>query len=246
MERRRSFESSSIPHEWNIWIIYPVLGLGLILGVAAWNTFGTKPITEREVRREMDRLSGARSRGPRVFGGIAMTIQYLHASKFGNGAKVAARFKEQMAADGVQVEVHHVRGVRPADLPAADVYVFSSPGRFGKPIRGMRRFLKKVSMSAGSRYAILTTEAMPKPDKKTGRLPTEEELATYQRVRPTMNELLQRKGLVKVGEDTIHVTGLKGPLEDGWEMKVDAFAAALRASLGRTAAAPSRAPQQVA
>ena len=53
-------QSSSIPHEWNIWIIYPVLGLGLILGIDAWNTFGRKPITEREIRREMDRLSGLR------------------------------------------------------------------------------------------------------------------------------------------------------------------------------------------
>ncbi|MGO9886352.1 MAG: 2TM domain-containing protein [Solirubrobacteraceae bacterium] len=53
-------QSSSIPHEWNIWIIYPVLGLGLILGIDAWNTFGRKPLTEREIRREMDRLSGTR------------------------------------------------------------------------------------------------------------------------------------------------------------------------------------------
>jgi hypothetical protein len=175
-----------------------------------------------------------------------MTIEYLHASKFGNGVKVAARFKEQMAANGVQVDVHHIRDVRPAELPPADLYVFSSPGRFGKPIRGMRRFLKKVSLPEGSRYAILTTEAMPKPDRKSGRLPTEEELARYQRVRPIMNELLQGNGLVKVGEDKVHVTGLKGPLEDGWEMKVDAFAAALCASLARGAAAPARAPQEVA
>ena len=101
-----------------------------------------------------------------------MTIEYLHASKFGNGVKVAARFKEQMAASGVGVDVHHIREVRPAELPPADLYVFSSPGRVGKPMRGMRRFLKKLSLPAGSRYAILTTEAMPKPDKKTGRVPT--------------------------------------------------------------------------
>jgi menaquinone-dependent protoporphyrinogen IX oxidase len=173
-----------------------------------------------------------------VFGGITVTIEYLHASKFGNGATVAARFKEQMAADGVQVDVHHIREMRPAELSSADLYVFSSPGRIGKPIRAMRRFLKKVSLPAGSRYAILTTEAMPKPDKKTGRVPTEEELAKYQRVRPIMNELLQGKGLVKLGEDKIHVTGLKGPLEDGWETKVDAFAAAVCSSLGHAPAAP--------
>jgi hypothetical protein len=175
-----------------------------------------------------------------------MTIEYLHASKFGNGAKVAARFKEQMTAKGVQVDVHHIRETRPSELPSADLYVFSSPGRFGKPIRGIRRFLKKVSLPDGSRYAILTTEAMPKADKKTGRVPTEEELARYQRVRPIMNELLQSKGLVKLAEDKIHVTGLKGPLEDGWEMKVDTFAAALCASLEPAAATPARVPQVIA
>ncbi len=175
-----------------------------------------------------------------------MTIEYLHASNFGNGAMVAERFKEQMAANGVDVDVHHIREVKAAELPAADLYVFSSPGRIGKPIRGMRRFLKKVSLPAGSRYAILTTEAMPKPDKKTGRVPTEEELARHQRVRSIMNELLQGKGVVKLGEEKVYVTGLKGPLEDGWEMKVDAFVAALCARLGRAAAAPARAPREVA
>src|SRR5918994_1629135 len=78
---------------------------------------------------------------------------------------------------------------------------------------------------AGSRYAILTTEMAPQPDKKTGRIPTEEELARWQRVRPIMNEILQGAGLVKVAEDKVLVTGLKGPLEEGWQQKVAAFAA---------------------
>jgi hypothetical protein len=156
-----------------------------------------------------------------------MNIEYLHASKYGNGAAVAAEFKQQMAATGVTVDVHHIRESRPTELPSADLYVFSSPGRMGKPIGGMRRFLKKAELPTGTRYALLTTEAAPKPDKKTGRMPTEEELAKWQRVRPIMNEILQRKGLVLVAEDKIHVTGLKGPLEEGWQEKVQAFVARL-------------------
>ena len=108
-----------------------------------------------------------------------MKIEYLHASKFGNGAMVAAEFKNVMNAKGVSVEVHHIRQARPTELSPADLYVFSSPGRLGKPIGSMRRFLKKVTLPAGTRYAILTTEAAPKPDKKTGRVPTEEELAKW-------------------------------------------------------------------
>lgn len=51
-------ESSSIRHVWNIWIIYPVLGLGVVAAIDAWNTYGNKPINESEIRREMDRLTG--------------------------------------------------------------------------------------------------------------------------------------------------------------------------------------------
>ena len=169
---------------------------------------------------------------PKRFGGFAMKIEYLHASKYGNGATVAVEFKRQMAARGVVVAVHHIRDQKPAELSPADLYVFSSPGRMGKPIGGMRRFLKKLKLPEDTRYAILTTEAAPKPDSKTGRVPSEEELAKRQRVRPIMNEILQGKGLVKVAEDKVLVTGLKGPLEHGWQTKVEAFVTRIPASPG--------------
>ena len=156
-----------------------------------------------------------------------MRIEYFHASRFGNGATVAAEFKRLMAARGVSVEVHHVRDVNPAALPPADLYVFSSPGRMGKPTGGMRRFLKQVTLPAGTQYAVLTTELAPRPDKKTGRLPTEEELAKWQRVIPIMNEILQGKGLVKVLEDAVYVTGMKGPLAEGWQQTVEEVVAGL-------------------
>ena len=47
-------------------------------------------------------------------------------------------------------------------------------------------------------------------------MPTEEELARWQRVRPIMNEILGSKGLVNVADDKVYVTGLRGPLEEGW------------------------------
>ncbi len=162
-----------------------------------------------------------------------MKIEYLHASKFGNGAIVAAEFQEQMTARGVDVDVHHIRELKPSELPAADLYLFSSPGRMGKPIRSMRRFLKGLQLSPDTRYALLTTEAAPKPDKKTGRIPTEEELVKKgQRVRPIMTEILQDKCLVKVAEDKVYVTKLKGPLEEGWQKKVEDLVARIMASPG--------------
>lgn len=106
-----------------------------------------------------------------------MKIEYFHVSKYGNGAMVAEEFKRIMSVENNLVNVQHIRDAKPKEMPAADLYVFSSPGRMGKPIGGMRRFLMKVSLPAGAEYAILTTELAPMPDKKTGNMPTPEETA---------------------------------------------------------------------
>jgi hypothetical protein len=161
-----------------------------------------------------------------------VNIEYVHASKFGNGATVAEEFRTQMAARGVEVAVHHVSEARPTELAPADLYLFSSPGRMGKPIRSMRRFLNALRLPFGSRYALLTTEIAPRPDKKTGQMPTEEEASRYQRVRPMMHEILRSKDLLELAEGTVFVTGLKGPLEQGWQQKVSAFAARVAEAMG--------------
>src|SRR5512135_433422 len=156
-----------------------------------------------------------------------MKIEYFHASKYGNGILVAEEFRKLMSGKGVEVIVHHIREAKPKEMPPADLYLFSSPGRMGKPIGRMRRFLKKVQLPPGTRYAILTTEGAPQPNKKTGRMPNEEEMAKWQRVRPIVIEILQEKGLVNVAESKVLVTGLKGPLEEGWQGKVADFVAHL-------------------
>jgi hypothetical protein len=155
---------------------------------------------------------------------LRMRIVYLHASKFGNGLLVADEFKRIMAAKGVEVRVAHIRESRPKELEPADLYIFSSPGRMGRPIGAMRRFLKKVDLPAGTKYALLTTESAPKPDKRTCLLPSEDERrASGQRVRPVMHDILQAKGLHEVAEEVVFVTAVKGPLETGWEEKVAKF-----------------------
>ena len=153
----------------------------------------------------------------------AAMIEYFHASEYGNGAKVAEEFKRQMAARGITVNVHHIRDARPHEMPPARLYLFSSPGRWGKPIGNMRSFLKKAILPTGTKYALLSTEIAPKPDRN-GRVPTEEEQARWQRIIPIMNEILQEKGLVRVAQGKVLVTGLMGPLEEGWQEKVEAFA----------------------
>jgi flavorubredoxin len=100
-----------------------------------------------------------------------MKVEYFHASKFGNGVMVAEEFTKQMAARNVTVNVHHIRDANPDRLPTADLYVFSSPGRMGKPIGGMRRFLKKVRLPAGTRYAILTRRHRSRTARPAGSPP---------------------------------------------------------------------------
>jgi hypothetical protein len=39
----------------------------------------------------------------------------------------------------------------------------------------------------------------------------------------TVNETLQGKGLDNVAVGKVQVTGLKGPLEEGWQKKVEAL-----------------------
>jgi hypothetical protein len=170
--------------------------------------------------------------GPDNEVGGVMNIAYYHASKFGNGALVAEEFKKIMAARGVTVSVVHIRDADPRDLPAADLYVFSSPGRIGKPKGSARRFLRKVRLEPGTRYAILTTQGAPRADKKTGKPPTQQEQDRWERVIPIMNELLEAKGLTKVAEGAVLVTGIKGPLEDGWQNKVTAFADQIMSTAG--------------
>ena len=144
---------------------------------------------------------------------------------------VAEEFRKIMAARGVTVSVQHVRDANPNDLAKADLYVFSSPGRMGQPKGNARRFLRKISLEPGTRYAILTTQGAPKPDKKTGKMPTQQEQDRWERVIPIMNELLVAKGLTKVTERAVLVTGIKGPLEEGWQKKVETFADQIMSSL---------------
>jgi hypothetical protein len=50
-------QSSGSPGVWNIWIIYPVVGWGALVAMHAWATYLHKPISESQIRREVERQS---------------------------------------------------------------------------------------------------------------------------------------------------------------------------------------------
>ena len=55
----QGFSQSSGTHDvWNYGIIYPLVVWVLTIGGDAWDAFSRKPITESEIRREMERQAG--------------------------------------------------------------------------------------------------------------------------------------------------------------------------------------------
>jgi hypothetical protein len=53
-------QSSGIPNVWNYWIIYPAIVWVLATTADAWWVFGHKPVTEDQIKYEMERQAGQR------------------------------------------------------------------------------------------------------------------------------------------------------------------------------------------
>lgn len=51
-------QSSSIPHAWNDWIIWPWMVWVFVMAVRAYAVFRHRPASEAEIQREMDRIRG--------------------------------------------------------------------------------------------------------------------------------------------------------------------------------------------
>jgi hypothetical protein len=168
----------------------------------------------------------------KVDGGIPIKIELYHASKFGNGAKVAEELRRVMEAKGQQMNVQHIDDAEAKELPLADLYIFGSPTRFGGPIGSMRKFIKKASLPPGTKYALFATHADAVPNKRTGKLPPEEELDRERKTIPELDEIAKEKGWVKVADKIFHVSAdaMKGPLKDGWQAHVQEFATAILGS----------------
>jgi flavodoxin len=156
-----------------------------------------------------------------------MKIEIFHASKYGNGAKVAEELSILLGAKGHEVKVHHIDDAKPKELPSADMYIFGSPTRFGGPIGEMKRFLKKAELPSGSKYAVFATHGEILPNKKTGIMPTQAEINKMRKTIPTLDEILKEKGMVKIAEKIFEVSAdeMKGHLLDGWKERAAAFAA---------------------
>jgi H+/Cl- antiporter ClcA len=55
-------QSSGISHVWNYWIIYPAIVWVVLTAADAVRVFWRRPITETEIKREIDRQAGEQKR----------------------------------------------------------------------------------------------------------------------------------------------------------------------------------------
>ncbi len=141
-----------------------------------------------------------------------MKVFIAYESKYGNGKKCVDHLQSVMIKKGHETHSFSVRDIKPSELPEADLYVFSSPTHIGKPARKMRKFLKKLEVKQkGMKYALMATHMDPNAK-------------TLQK----MEAIIQPKGMTKATDGLkIKVNGMKGPLEEGFEEKIDAFATQL-------------------
>ncbi len=138
-----------------------------------------------------------------------MNVCIAYESKYGNGQKCVKHLKDIISNKGHVVDIFSVRDVKPNELLQADVYVFSAPTQIGSPARKMKKFLKKINITQeGAKYALITTHSSDKTE-----------------VLEKMEKLLQPTGMTKITDGLkIKVTGMKGPLEDSYEEKLETFA----------------------
>lgn len=138
-----------------------------------------------------------------------MKVCVAYESKYGNGKKCVEHLQEVIAKKGHNVEAYSVREIKPKSLPQADLYVFSAPTHVGKAAGKMRKFLKKLEITPeGAKYALMTTYLDPNT-----------------KALQTMEELLKPTGMTRVSAGLkIKVSGMKGPLEEGYHKKLEDFA----------------------
>ena len=138
-----------------------------------------------------------------------MKVCIAYESKYGNGKKCMEYLQNVINKKGHDVEMFSIHEKDPTAVPSADLYVFSSPTQIGGPAGKMKKFLKKLQIpQEGAKYALVTT-CMSPPNTKCLQ---------------KMEKLLSSKELSKVSDGLmIKVTGMKGPLDSGYEEKFDSF-----------------------
>ena len=128
-----------------------------------------------------------------------MNINIIYESQYGNGKKVVEELAVILEEKGQKVDLFPVAEIKPDKLPAADLYVFSTPTRKFMLPRNIGNFVKSFTPpSENTKYALITTYMDPRT------------IALKK-----IEALMKKKKIKKAADDLkIKVLGLKGPLEE--------------------------------
>jgi len=141
-----------------------------------------------------------------------LKVIIIYQTNYGNNRIIGQYAASTLEAWGHEVDLHNVYDITPNEVKGADFYLFCSPTHMGKAPRKIRSFLKAFAkVQKEGKYATIVTGLPISPEKRDGR--TEEMLDT----------ILSETFMTDAGSLRINSLNIKGPLEEGWEKKVDAF-----------------------
>jgi menaquinone-dependent protoporphyrinogen IX oxidase len=148
-----------------------------------------------------------------------MNISIIYESKHGNGKKAMTYLEDILRKKGFSVQLMSVHEINPQSLPDSDLYIFSAPNRLGKIVRSMRKFLEKIEIKNSTAHYILVNTCL-NPS------------SSIDRGLEQMEEILKEKNISKLSEGLkLKVMAIKGPLEAGYEKKLDELAQTIQSSL---------------
>ena len=144
-----------------------------------------------------------------------MDVSLIYYTKFGNNAALASRLSERLESLGHTVQLFSVSEVQPDDIPDSDLYLVGSPTQVGTlPIK-MSRFLGRIKPREGGHFAVFSTRA----ERESGAV-------------GVIKSVLTEYGLKRLIPDlVISVKDLRGPMEEDWENKAEAWADSLNTKI---------------
>lgn len=150
---------------------------------------------------------------------IGMNISIIYESKYGNGKQAMTYLGNLLKNKGYTVQMMSIHEIKPHILPESDLYIFSAPNAFGKIVRSMRKFLEKIEIkNSSAQYIIVNTCLNPTSNQDKGL--------------EQMEEILQTKNISRLSDGVkLKVIAIKGPLEVGYEKKLDTLAERIQSSL---------------
>jgi flavodoxin len=139
-----------------------------------------------------------------------MKVVIAYSSRYGNGKKCVDCVEARLKAKGHSVQVLNAPASDPAQIPPADLYVFSAAAEAFGLAKPMKQYLAGLPELAGRKYALINTHGMKKP-----------------RGLPGMEKILSGKKMVKAGEIDFQVgegSQQGNGLPAGYEARLAAWA----------------------